>query len=58
MPLMPSRAKTVAIIDFSAGGRDYKLVTHKQNAVSAALNAKSLGGYIVNLETAEESALV
>ena len=55
---MPSRAKTLAIIDFSAGGRDYKLVTHKQNAVSAALNAKSLGGYIVNLETAEESALV
>ena len=48
----------MAIIDFSAGGRDYKLVTHKQTAVSAALNAKSLGGYIVNLETAEESALV
>ena len=48
----------MAIIDFSAGGRDYKLVTYTQNAVSAALNSKSLGGYLVNLETEEESALV
>lgn len=48
----------MSVINFSAGGRDYKLVTHAQNAVSAALNAKSLGGYIANLETEEESRLV
>ena len=48
----------MAIIDFSAGGRSYKFVTDKKNAIGAASHAKELGGYIVNLETTAESSAV